>query len=85
MLEGEYLNLVNQLQEKFNKIDKENNDLKRDNLENKKIIMTCYGILRIVDITLHHDSDFTHLLIQNLRAMVSEVLEEWEEIDQEVY
>ena len=81
MLEGEYLELVNQLQEKFNKVDKDNQDLKRSSLEDKKIIMTCYGILRIIDITFHHDQDFTSLLVQNLRGMLSEVFEEWYNIE----
>ncbi len=80
-MEQEYLDMVNQLKVKFDEIDKSNNKLLKNDIEHKKVIMTCYGILRIIDITFHHDQDFTSLLVQNLRGMLSEVFEEWYNIE----
>ena len=72
MMEQEYLDMVNQLKVKFDEIDKSNNKLLKNDIEHKKVIMTCYGILRIMDITFHSDPEFILLLIQTLRGMLSE-------------
>ena len=44
--------------------------------------MACYGIMRILDITFHSDEEFNHMLIQNLRGMLSSQLDEWWGIDE---
>ena len=78
-----YLDMVNQLKEKYDDIDKEVKRFKKNDLEQKKIIWSCYGILRIIDITFHADPDFNHILIQNLRGMLSEVFDEWYELEED--
>jgi|TARA_R110002126_G_scaffold74633_10_gene186045 hypothetical protein len=80
MNEGEYLEMVNQLKVKFDSIEKSNQKMRIENLELKKIVWSCYGILRIVDITYNCDSDFTHMLIETLRGMLSDIFDEWFEI-----
>lgn len=78
-----YLEMVNQLKVRFEEMDNEVRRLKKNDLEQKKIIWSCYGILRIIDITFHSDPDFNLLLIQNLRGMLSEVFDEWYEIEED--
>lgn len=82
MLEQEYLELSNQLKVKFDEIEKQNLKLLNSDIEQKKVIMACYGVMRILDITFHSDEEFNHMLIQNLRGMLSAQLDEWWGIDE---
>lgn len=49
MLEQEYLDLANQLKEQFDQKDQEMTDIKRENHELRKTIISCYGFVRILD------------------------------------
>ena len=76
-----YLDMVNQLKVKYDEMEYVIQKMKRNDLDQKKIIWTCYGILRIVDITLHSDEEFTAMLIQSLRGMLSEIFDDWHSIE----
>ena len=78
-----YLDMVNQLKVKFDEMEKTNIKYKKKDLEQKKIIWTCYGILRILDDTFHSDPEFIHNLIQNLRGMLSAVFEDWYDLEED--
>lgn len=49
MLEQEYLELVNQLKDQFEEKEKIMDRLKEQNEELKKIIISAYGFVRIMD------------------------------------
>tara|TARA_R110000744_G_scaffold6031_4_gene21283 strand:- start:2033 stop:2296 length:264 start_codon:yes stop_codon:yes gene_type:complete len=72
-----YLDMVNQLKVKYDEMEYTIQKMKKNDLDQKKIIWTCYGILRIVDITLQSDEEFTQMLIQSLRGMLSEIFDDW--------
>ena len=50
MLEGEYLELCNQLKEKYEKNQLEQNKLQVKCDQYIKELITCYGIIRMIDI-----------------------------------
>ena len=76
-----YLDMVNQLKVKYDEMEKNIKKYKKKDLKKKKIIWSCYGVLRIIDDTFHSDQEFNHILIQNLRGMLSDVFDEWFEIE----
>ncbi len=76
-----YLDMVNQLKAKYDLMDRAVEKLRRNDLEHKKIIFTCYGILRIIDITFHSDPEFIHLLVENLRGMLSDTFDSWYDVE----
>ena len=49
MLEGEYLELVNDLKVKFDEKEKELDKIKNENEELKKVLISSYGFIRIMD------------------------------------
>lgn len=49
MLEGEYLELVDDLKKKFDEKEKEMEALKEENTELKKVLISAYGYIRILD------------------------------------
>jgi len=49
MLEGEYLELVEDLKKKFDEKDKEVEDYKEEVEELKKAMISAYGFVRILD------------------------------------
>lgn len=72
-----YLDMVNQLKSKYDEMENVIQRLKRKDLEQKKIIWSCYGVLRIIDETFHSDPDFVQMLIETLRGMLSDVFDDW--------
>tara|TARA_Y100000114_G_scaffold103557_1_gene96698 strand:+ start:588 stop:845 length:258 start_codon:yes stop_codon:yes gene_type:complete len=71
MLEGEYLEMVNQLKTEFDKKDKELEDLKERHIEVFKNLMSVYGYIRIMDDAPHDD---TAGLVEILRSYLSDIL-----------
>jgi hypothetical protein len=49
MLEGEYLEMVNQLKSEFDKKEAELNVIKERNTDLLKIFISCYGFIRVID------------------------------------
>jgi hypothetical protein len=79
MIEGEYLELVNQLKEDFDKKDKEVLKIKEDNTRLKKELMSIYGYIRILDYMADStfDMDFELKgLIDVLRSYTSNLFDE---------
>jgi DNA repair exonuclease SbcCD ATPase subunit len=71
MLEGEYLEMVNQLKTEFDKKDKELQDLKEKHIEVFKNLISVYGYVRIMDDAAHEDIGG---LMEILRSYLSEIL-----------
>lgn len=79
MIEGEYLELVNQLKEDFDKKDKEVLRIKEENTRLKKELMSIYGYIRILDYMADStfDMDFELKgLIDVLRSYTSNLFDE---------
>lgn len=74
MLEGEYLELVNQLKEQFNEKDKEVQQIKEENAELKKCIISAYGFIRIIDmVSAHAELDYEiKNMIEIIRTFLSD-------------
>jgi hypothetical protein len=71
MLEGEYLEMVNQLKTEFDKKDKELQDLKERHIEVFKNLISVYGYIRVMDEASHEDIGG---LIEILRSYLSDIL-----------
>jgi len=78
MLEGEYLELVNQLKETFNEKERENKRLKEESIEMKKVFFTCYGMIRVIDGLSCCDKGE---MVEVLRAYLSNVYDNIFDID----
>jgi hypothetical protein len=74
MNEGEYLEMVNQLQEKFNLNELENNKIKEGYIELKKNFISLYGIIRILDMSEDIDHD---AVIDAARTFASSIYDEF--------
>ncbi len=74
MLEGEYLELVNQLKDQFNEKDKEVIKMQEEVAELKKCIISAYGFIRIVDMVSEHtELDYeVKNMIEILRTYLSD-------------
>jgi sugar-specific transcriptional regulator TrmB len=77
MNEGEYLELVNQLKEKF---DKNENEMKkqREIVEAmRKDIISIYGFYRVIDNLIQIEGDYEEitLLSSSFRSMLSELFD----------
>ena len=79
MLEQEYLELVNQLKESFEEKDNELNKIKNENQELKKVIISAYGFIRIMDhFALDSEIDFEIKgMIDILRGYLSSVYDDF--------
>ena len=76
--EQEYLDMTNHLKELYNVKDKELEKLKEKNLDLKKIILSCYGSIRLLDQNFHNlllDSECNQYIIESLRSYLSDVVE----------
>ena len=76
--EQEYLDMSNHLKDLYDKKDKELEKVKELNLDLKKVVMTCYGSIRLLDQNFHNillDSDCNQLIIESLRSYLSDVVE----------
>tara|TARA_R110002020_G_scaffold336754_2_gene552199 strand:+ start:309 stop:593 length:285 start_codon:yes stop_codon:yes gene_type:complete len=74
----EYLNLANDFQAQMNKKNRELTDAKLEIIELKKHIVTAYGVVRLIDMSLDAYSDFP-TDIQTMFAVLRETLSEWTE------
>lgn len=75
MNEGEYLEMVNQLKEKFDENEQMMNVLVEENNGLKKEILTAYGLCRVID-NLLQDQDVDmelKVLSSSMRSILSEV------------
>ncbi len=68
MLEGEYLELCNQLKDQYEKNQLEKNKLQVKCDEYIKELITCYGIIRIIDIFA--EETFIDIQVKNLIEML---------------
>ena len=76
--EQEYLDMTNHLKELYNVKDKELEKLKEKNLDLKKVILSCYGSIRLLDQNFHNlllDSECNQYIIESLRSYLSDVVE----------
>tara|TARA_R100001440_G_scaffold47100_1_gene66895 strand:- start:752 stop:994 length:243 start_codon:yes stop_codon:yes gene_type:complete len=73
MLEQEYLELVNQLKEQFDEKENEVKSIKEENENLKKIFISAYGFIRIIDnMATDTDIDFeVKSMIDVLRGYLS--------------
>jgi SMC interacting uncharacterized protein involved in chromosome segregation len=78
MLENEYLELSNQLQESFNKKEKELESVKQDNDDLKKDLISAYGIVRVIDFYLASSEVDTEIkaTVDLLRGFLSDKYDE---------
>jgi peroxiredoxin family protein len=78
MNEGMYLEAMNQLKEINEKRDKEYEKLKEENLDIKKELISCYGVVRMIDM-MYSDTEEPVLeigiLIESLREYLSQYTE----------
>ena len=74
MLEGEYLELVNQLKEQFDIKEKEVTKMQDEIAELKKCIISAYGFIRIIDMVSEHaELDYeVKNMIEILRTFLSD-------------
>jgi len=78
MNEGMYLDAMNQLKEINEKRDKEYEKLKEENVEIKKELISCFGVVRMIDM-MYADTEEPLLeigiLIESLREYLSQYTE----------
>ena len=79
MNEGEYLELVKQLQDKFDKNEKNVREV-RENMDSLiKEVVTIYGVFRMIDRLIDYEDDIDaeiKILCSALRSHISELYEE---------
>jgi len=79
--EQHYIELSNQLKEKYEIYEKENNNLKSEMFDMKKDIMTIYGLIRTIDnfysnyIINEDPDDKMQFLIDTTRTLLSGIIE----------
>ena len=73
MLEGEYLELVDDLKKRFDEKEKEMEAIKEENNELKKVFISAYGFIRIIDyFSENGDIDLqVKEMIESLRTYLS--------------
>ena len=75
MLEGEYLELVNDLKCKFDEKDREVLRTSEINKELKKIILSVYGFIRVMDHNTNVDFEVREM-VEILRSYLSDVYDD---------
>ena len=75
MLEGEYLELSNQLKEKFDEVEQKLESIERREEELKKDFITAYGIVRLLDHLIDinpigYDTEIV-VIVETLRSFLS--------------
>jgi len=79
--EQHYIEMSNQLKEKYEIYEKENNNLKSEMFDMKKDIMTIYGLIRTIDnfysnyIINEDPDDKMAFLIDTTRTLLSGIIE----------
>lgn len=79
MLEGEYLEMANQLKEKYDHITNKLHRISLLELEMKKDLMSAYGVIRLIDHLMSsspvgYDNEII-LLVETLRGLLSECID----------
>lgn len=78
MTDGEMLEMSNHLKELYDKKENEVEKLKEENLNLKKVIMSCYGSIRLLDQQWNNillDRDTNCHIIEALRSYLSDIVE----------
>jgi len=75
MNSSEYLEMANQLKEKFDENEKLVNRITQNNVELKKKIMIAYSLIRIIDSGEFIDENDTKVFIEMLRGHLSKMVE----------
>ena len=78
MNEGMYLDAMNQLKDMNEKRDMELEKLQEENLEIKKELISCYGVVRMLDMMYNDVPDPVQevaILIESLRDYLSQYTE----------
>ena len=77
MLEGEYLELVNDLKKKFDEKEREVDKIKEECAELKKVFISAYGFIRVMDIMADNSEiDFEIKgMISIIRSFLSEMFD----------
>lgn len=76
--EQEYLDMTKQLKDLYDKKEKELEKVKEDNLDLKKVVMSCYGTIRLLDNNYHNiilDESCNQIIIESLRSYLSDIVE----------
>ena len=76
--EQEYLEMTKQLKDLYDKKDKELQKVKEDNLDLKKVIMSCYGTIRLLDNNYNNiilDESSNQIIIESVRSYLSDIVE----------
>ncbi len=79
MLEQEYLEMANQLKEKFDENETRYKMLIMENRDLKKMIYTAYGNIRMIDWLLHFEEEIgteLKITIENTRGLLSDFLDD---------
>jgi len=79
MLEGEYLELTNQLKEKYDEIEAKLESIERRDKEIRKDFITAYGVARLLDHLIDinpigYDVEIV-TLIEHLRGFLSDAID----------
>lgn len=75
MLEGEYLELVNDLKKRFDVKEKEMEDVKNKYVNLLKVFISAYGFIRVIDSC--EDLNEKEGLLEILRSYLSERFDEF--------
>ena len=76
--EQQYLDMTKQLKDLYDKKDKELQKVKEDNLDLKKVIMSCYGTIRLLDNNYNNiilDESSNQIIIESVRSYLSDIVE----------
>jgi len=75
MTDGEYLEMSNHLKKLYDDIEQKNIKLELEKIELKKILITSYGLVRVVDNfvdVIHNVPTELEVLVSTLRGYLSE-------------
>lgn len=77
MNEGEYIEAMNQLKDTFQENEIKMKNFIEQNIQLKKDLMTCYGMIRMLDMNqpFSLDNDESSFFISQLRSFLSHVIE----------
>ena len=79
MLEGEYLDMVNQLKEKYDEITTKLDSIERRDKELRKDFVTAYGVLRLLDHLIASSvvgfDDEVGIIVETLRGFLSDCVD----------
>jgi hypothetical protein len=76
--DGEVYNMAEHLKELYDKKEAELEKLKEENLELKKVVMCCYGTIRLLDQQWNNillDRDTNNYILEALRSYLSDIVE----------